>query len=412
MNRNARRGLAVAGAATLLSLATAPAFAATVAQAEANALTISVAGQPADTGTVTAVHDGTTLTKDGEVTPPVSLLQGQDVLDVGTLAQDATASIGAEGDGLSAACAGVAGDGASVAEVGESRCLTGGDNVGVNFANLDLSGMAVVNPDSALGELKTVLAPVEEQVLGPLTSALSTALSDNLGPLADLNIGGTVGAIESRCLAMPGAASGTTYITDAQLGITLGGQTVDVINLPVEPAPNTKVVTDLDAVLNAVIAGLETDLTTTVDGQLQGLTAVTQAIKDNIVDTIVDQVSTQLAPLEENVLDITLNKQTFPATGHIQVTALDAQVLPAAAEQLGASLVSARIANVECGPNGRFTATATPQEPTKDEPLPEVPTVIESGAAGEAPAVDPVSVALLLAGAAGLVGYLRLSTRA
>src|SRR5690606_2937823 len=147
--RPAVRCVALLGAATLLGLATAPAFAATVAQADANALMIQVAGQANDTGTVTARHDGVIETKDGAAVPPLSVLQGQQVLAVGTLAQDATAAVDANGDGHTAACAGIAGDGASVAEVGESRCLQGGDNVGVNLANLDLSGMATVNPATA-----------------------------------------------------------------------------------------------------------------------------------------------------------------------------------------------------------------------------------------------------------------------
>ncbi|QIK74293.1 hypothetical protein [Nocardioides piscis] len=411
MSRTAIRGAALLGATTLLSATMAPAFAATVAQADANALTFSVAGRAAGTGTVTASHDGQALTRAGESQPPISLLQGQDVLEVGTLAQDATANVDDKRDGQSAACAGVAGDGAVVAEVGSTRCIEGGDNIGVNFANLDLTGFAAVNPASALGPLQAALLdPVEAQVLEPLTAALSAALQENLGPLSDLDIGGTIGAVESRCVASPGTASGTTFIADAKLGITLGGRTVQVINLPVEPAPNTKVVTDLDAVVNAVITGLETDLTTTLDAQLAGLTAVTQGVKNNIVDTIVNDISAQLAPLEENVLDITLNKQVFPAAGHIKVTAIDAQVLPAAAAELGASLVSAQVANVGCGPNGRFVAeesAVAPKAPGKK--LPDVPTVIDSGAGDSG--FDPVTVALLLAGAAGLVGYRRVITR-
>lgn len=429
MGRHIRRGAALVGATTLLSLTMAPAFAATVAQADASALRVQVAGQAQEAGTVTATHDGTAETKDGAAHPPVSVLQGQQVLAVGTLAQDATAWVDSNGDGQSAACAGVAGDGASVAEVGDSRCIEGGGNIGVSFADLDLSGMSTVNPATALAPLQAALLdPVEAQVLEPLTAQLSAALSENLGPLADLAIGGTIGAVESRCTASPGAASGTATITDAKLGVTLAGQTVQVIDLPVEPAPNTKVVTSLDGVLNAVIKGLETDLTTTLQGNLVGLTAATDAVQAQIVDTIVKDVSAQLAPLEHDVLDITLNKQSFPAAGHVQVTALEAHVLPVAAEQLGTPLVSASIANVDCGPNGRFAPVQVqqvsapepekPQKPEKD--LPEVPTVIESGAEtsdGPAhdpaldPALDPVTLALLFAGLVGLVGLHRLVDR-
>ena len=419
--RPAVRCVAVLGATALLGLTMAPAFANTVAQAHANALAIQVADQANDTGTVTARHDGVLETKDGAAVAPVSLLQGQQVLAAGTLAQDATASVDANGDGQTAACAGIAGDGASVAEVGASRCLQGGDNVEVNLANLDLSGMTTINPATALAPLQeALLDPVEAQVLEPLTAELSKGLSENLGPLADVAIGGTIGAVESRCVASTGAASGTTFITDPKLGVTLAGQTVQVIDLPVEPAPNTKVVTNLDGVLTAVLQGLEQDLTTTMQGHLAGLTAVTDGVQEQVVDTLVDQVSTQLAPLEQNLLDVTLNKQVLPAAGQIQVTGIEASVLPAAAEQLGAPLVTAKVANVDCGPNGRLApavqqVSAPPQEPKKKEKLPEVPKVIASGAEGagtaDDSALDPVTLALLFAGLVGLVGLHRLSSR-
>lgn len=51
MHRRTRTATAVVGAATLFGLATGPALAAgPVAQAEARALTITLAGQAADTG--------------------------------------------------------------------------------------------------------------------------------------------------------------------------------------------------------------------------------------------------------------------------------------------------------------------------------------------------------------------------
>lgn len=419
--RPAVRCVALLGATTLLGLSMSPAFASTVAQASASAVSIEAAGQPNDTGTVTARHDGTVGVTDGSATPPVSLLQGQHLLAIGTLAQDATASVDGNGDGQTAACAGIAGDGASVAEVGAARCLTGGDNVGVTLANLDLSKMTTVNPATALAPLQeALLDPLEEQVLGPLTAELSKSLSDNLGPLSDVAIGGTIGAVESRCVASTGAASGTTYITDPKLGVTLAGQSVQVIDLPVEPAPNTKVVTNLHGVLTAVLDGLRTDLTTTMQGHLAPLTALPDGIQEQVVDTLVAQVSTQLAPLEENLLDLTLNKQVHPAAGHIQVTGIEANVLPVAAEQLGAPLATARIANVDCGPNGRVAPAieqvSAPEKPEKPKKkLPEVPTVVASGAEGTAadPAevFDPVTLALLFAGLVGLVGLRRLLDR-
>ena len=90
------------------------------------------------------------------------------MLDIGVIAQNSTAKI-ENGDGVSGACAGVAGDGAVVGDVGESNCLTPGCPVGVNIANLDLTGVRLINPESALGALDPLLQPLADQLVGPLT---------------------------------------------------------------------------------------------------------------------------------------------------------------------------------------------------------------------------------------------------
>lgn len=394
---------AVVGAATLTGMVMAPAFAATtVAQADATALVLSIAGNPADSGTVTATHDGSQETKTGTTQPPIDVLNNQNLLDIGTLAQDATAGVD-DGNGVSAACSGVAGDGASVATVGDSSCITPGANVGVNIANLDLSQVVVIDEQSALGALGEVLNGPLADLLGPVTSQLSTALDET--PLSTLAIGGTIGAVESRCIASPGSASGNAIITDASLSVTLPGQApITLVELPVNPPPNTKVLTNLDVVLNAVLDGVEAQLTQGLDGALDPLNQLTAAVRENIVNTVIAQIAPQLAPLEENLLDITLNKQSRPAQGAIEVTAIDLGVLPAAASALGAPLVSAQIANVSCGPNGRVAAPRPPKE------LPEVPTVIDSGTprdGGVETGDVLVGGALVLAALGGLIGYRR-----
>ena len=144
---------ALIGAATLVGLSMGPAAAAApAAQATAHGLTLAIAGSPITTGTVKATNDGKGEKKTGEVNPPIAVLENQDVLDVGVIAQDATARI-ENRNGVSRACAGVAGDGAVIADVGESACITPGDPVGINIANLDLTGAVLINPGSALGAL-------------------------------------------------------------------------------------------------------------------------------------------------------------------------------------------------------------------------------------------------------------------
>ena len=114
--RPTARFAAVIGAATLSVIAVAPAMAAApVSQAGANAVTLSVAGNGQGSGDVIAKNDGSKETKTGDTAPPISVLGGQQLLNAGVLAQEATA----RSNGTSAACAGLAGNGGSVAQVGE-----------------------------------------------------------------------------------------------------------------------------------------------------------------------------------------------------------------------------------------------------------------------------------------------------
>ena len=403
MVRNVRRLGALAGATTLALMTMAPALGATtVSKSSANALTISVAGNGQGSGTVTATHDGKNESVQGETSPPVHVLGNQQLLNAGVLAQEAAANADGEGVGSSAACAGVAGEGGSVAQVGDSRCLVPGQPIGLSIANLDLSGMVVFDPDSAFADLNQATQPVVDQAIGPITQAVS----EGLEPLGETGLFGSAGVLESRCTSTVAGATGGATLANAQLRLALGGESVDVVNLPMHPPPNTKVVTDLGVVAGTVIDAIETDLETTLDGELAGGTQVTDAAQKEIIDAVIGEIAPQLAPLEENVLSATLNAQTRPTADSISVTALQLDVLPAAQAELGAPLVDADLANVTCGPNGRVTRTS--------QPLPEVPTVIDSGETEEPGHAADYALgagALLLASVGGLLAYRRFASR-
>ncbi len=392
----------------------APGYAATiVSQATANAITLSIAGSPADSGTVEATNDGSGQTKTGEVAPPIDVLGNQGLLNLGVLAQDAEARLDGR-DGVSRACAGVAGNGGSVAQVGDSNCITPGDPIGLNIANLDLTGAVLVDPESALGGL-AALQPVIDQVVGPLTQTIT----DGLEPLASTGLGGSIGAVEARCTARPGEVTGKSNIVDGSLGLDVGGNDVELLALPVEPPPNTKLVTDLDVVLNTVLEALEDDLNGTLDGALGGLSAIIDPIQAEIVNTLVADIADQLAPLEENVLEVTLNKQVKTAD-RIEVTALDLELLPAAADAFDAAAVDLEIANVTCGPNSRLDRDDDDDDDDdddKDGPGPgdgDVPHVIDAGASGNADGpFGEITLAAMLAltAAGGVAGYRRFARR-
>lgn len=404
--RNVRRLGALATVTALGLMSMAPALAATtIAQASANALTIAVAGNGQGSGTVTATHDGKQESVRGETAPPVQVLGNQQLVNSGVLAQEATASADGDGAGASAACAGIAGQGGSVAQIGDSSCLRPGQPIGLTLANLDLSDLVVFGQDTRLAPLNQATDPLIKQAVGPLTQQLSRAVTAQAG---DGGIfGGTLGAVESRCTSTAGGgAGGTTTIVDGRIGATFGGQTVGLLDFPVHPAPNTKLVTDLDKVVDLFLEAVRHDLNNTLDSQAAGLEAAIDPIQDNIVDAVIDEIAPQLAPLEENVLSATLNAQTRPATDSIKVTAIQLEVLPAARPALGAPVVQADLANVSCGPNGRVTRTS--------QPLPEVPTVIDSGADGDTGGTGDyalVAGAVVLAGAGALLAYRRFAAR-
>lgn len=406
--RNVRRLGALTGATLLALMAMAPALGATpVSQASANALTISVAGNGQGSGTVTATNDGKDETVRGETAPPVHVLGNQQLLNAGTLAQEATATTNGDGAGASAACAGVAGQGGSVAQIGDSSCLRPGQPIGLTFANLDLSDLVVFDENSPLAPLNQATDPVVKQAVGPLTQQISQGVSEQAGPGGIF--GGALGAVESRCSSSAGGgARGTTTIVDGRIGATFGGQSVDLLDFPVHPAPNTKMVTGLDKVVGLFLEAVRTDLNNTLDHQAAPLAAALDPIQEQIVDAVIGEIAPQLAPLEENVLSATLNAQTRPAADSIRVTAIRLEVLPAARAQLDAPLAQADLANVSCGPNGRTVTTTT------SGALPEVPTMIPAGAADDGrPSGTLVGgIALLIGALAGVLGYRRLTSRA
>ncbi len=97
-----RTAATLSGAAALTALSLAPAVGATVvSRSEASAVTVSVAGQGANSGTYSATNDGSRQSTDGTSRPPIGVLSGQKALNAGVLAQEAVART----DGTSAACA-------------------------------------------------------------------------------------------------------------------------------------------------------------------------------------------------------------------------------------------------------------------------------------------------------------------
>lgn len=372
-----QRLAAVIGLAAIGSLSVAPALAAApVAQSGANAAHVSIAGNGQGTGTVTATHDGSRETRAGDATPPISLLKQQDLLNAGVLAQEATA----RGNSTSAACAGIAGEGGSVAQIGDSACLQPGRPIDLSVTNLDFSRVLVIDPKSALAPMADALNTPLQDGLDQITTPLREGIQDT--PLGTTALGGTLGAVEGRCTAGPGQASGAANIVDSRLTLTIADQELVLADLPAHPAPNTVVPVDLDKATAVILGAVETQLTrmfsdarSSEPGPFAPLAAVPEALQDQVITALVDATRDQLLqPLQDNVLELVLNRQDRTGADHIKVGAFDLQLLPAAREQLGASLARVQLGNVACGPNRRPAPQAAPA------PRPQaLPTAVSAG---------------------------------
>ncbi|MGA9749796.1 MAG: hypothetical protein WBQ50_20275, partial [Nocardioides sp.] len=313
------------------------------------------------------------------------------------------------------ACAGIAGNGGSVAQVGGSRCLTPGEPVGLSVANLDLTGAVVADPASALEPLNA-LQPVIDQLIGPVSQAVSAGLA----PAGETGLVGSLGAVEASCTAGPTGLAGASHIVDGRLTLAVGGQQVDLLALPVDPAPNTELFVNLDAVATTVLDGVRSQLNQALDGQAAPLDAAIDPVQQEIVDGVLAQVGPQLAPLSDNVLKVVLNKQVVTAD-RIDVTALSIELLPAARQLAEAPLVAADLGVVGCGPNGRVAgveqtapAAAPPVRKRPPAKLPKVPSVVASGVAAEQPWYDGLvgpGLVILIAGGVAALGGFRSSPR-
>jgi hypothetical protein len=412
--RSYLRSASVVGAFALSTLAVTPALAAApVSQAGANAIMLSVAGNENGSGNATATNDGSTETKTGQETPPLSVLGGQQLLNLGVLAQEATAAT----DGSSAACAGVAGDGGSVANIGDSRCLVPGDQVTGTLGALDLNDLVVADPASALAPLNQVTGPILAE-LAPIIDEVVAQLRTQFG---DLGLVAGLGAVEGSCTAELGSATGDAVLTDAQIRVVLPEQAnrpdLVLLDLPVHPEPNTHLTTNLSDVLDMIAEALTDDLNESFDGAGAPLNALIDAFQENIVTAIREQVESNLAPLEQNLLDIVLNRQLRPTDDSIKVRSLDLTVLSVLEDQLDAALVNLQIGNAACGPSGRIAAAAAPEAPVAPAAIPTgVSAGLETVPATYAPASDGDATNLIVLGAfallvstgAGFVTYRRL----
>ena len=193
-----------------------------------------------------------------------------------------------------------------------------------------------------------------------------------------------------------------------------GGETIEVVQLPADPAPNTEVTTDLSEVADTVLDALATQFRDGLGEATGPLAELTDQARTELVTAFRTNLDGQLAPLRDNLLSVVLNEQSRPTSDSIRVSALHARVLPAAAQAVGASLAEVELGNVGCGPAERVAAEAAP---AASAAVPELPTAVSAGVEGktttlatrfaEAAPLMGVGLAGLLIAAAGIVGLRR-----
>src|SRR3954447_9914873 len=205
---------ALIGAAAVSTLAVAPAFgAAATSQATAQSIDLAIGGQSAISQKITATNDGTTETRTNTSTVPTiaDLLTGNNVIQSGVAPQDAHAN----NDGTSYACAGLAGDqSGGVVTTGHSSCAIDGADLDLGLGKINLDLVTLLGTEGALtGPLHDALLPLTDQLGGALDDAVAQlAAALNQTPLGEIDLAGSLSAVEATCTANPDSAAGDAQI--------------------------------------------------------------------------------------------------------------------------------------------------------------------------------------------------------
>jgi hypothetical protein len=402
------RAGAAAVAAALLGLAAGPALAAgTAARATANAAELTVAGNSQGTGIFTASDAGRGQQTAGSNQPALTVLGGQDVVTAGTLFQDATAGM-RHHRAHAAGCAGLAGDGATLVRIGDSRCITPTQNLRLDLGKVDLAKLVANTKIVDNQQLDAALAPVKDQLTGglkPVLDQLNAALDQARSRLGDAGLFLDLDAIQGVCHASPGRATGSADLADVALYAQVPGHgRVYLAELPVAPPPNTQVPVQLHVLLDAVTAGLKKNFATILQGQLAPVNGGLDKVQQQAIDNAVAQLDQQLQPVADNVVNLTLNEQSRPTPSSIRVTALDLNVLPAANAQAGMTVLNLRVGTVTCGASGELVSAPAAAPRPKHQARHAVPRAVPAGLATMPTAArDDHSAGPLLAGSLGVL---------
>ncbi len=243
------------------------------------------------------------------------------------------------------------------------------------MGSLDLSKLILADPGSELAKLNEVQKAVIENLPEPLTGAVDDAIAQAQQQFGNPGLVAGFGAVEGRCTAAPGSASGDAILANVKVTLNLPTgapkSSITLLNLPVHPKPNTHLTTNLSDVLEHDPGrGQHRPPDVTRWCSRPARRTVVAAIKENIVKGVRDNVEKNLAPARAEPP----RRRAEPADPQrqrlIKVRALDLSLVPAVAPQLGAPLATLQIGNADCGPNGRTPSPAPQAAPPKAKGLP------------------------------------------
>jgi hypothetical protein len=425
---------ALLGAASIAVLTAGPAVAAgTESHSTAQSINLQIGGNAVIAQLLKADYPGGVQDKDS-IPKLATLIQGNNALGDGV----APERVHAGSDGTSYACAGLTGTGGGIAQVGNTSCNISGKSLTLNLGTLNLDLTHLLGDGEISGALRDALAPLLTQ-LGPALDQVVAQITNGIKgtPLGQISLTGGVSVIEGVCTADPKAARGDADIADTNgngtipISVTLpdgsgGTQNVVLANVDVsmEPRPGGyDVLVNLDKVTQALIDAIHLQLDTMIQGQLAAIgdpltKQLLQPLQDQVVEALVTQLKPVLQQLSDNLLKLTILNRTYGDGGKsVDVTALDAQVLPAAKQFAGFALVQGTIGHVTCGPNARAAAPEPPHQnahpPHQAPHTPNIPKHVDSGLASYNGGSDvsawiaAIAALLAIGGGAGTLAYRR-----
>jgi hypothetical protein len=335
---------------------------------EATALRGTIADLAVDSGTYRV---GTDQAAVGDNRPALTVLGAQDLVSAGVLAQDAIA----DDAGSAQACAGVAGDGATLVEVGDSGCLQPGDALRLHLATLDLSSLVDAELVTGSGELGGLLGLLLPDTRAAVVDALDLAIGDVAAQLGESELTLDAGLIQAACRVDGAAApSGSSTLVDAAIHLTApDGAAVELVDLDASPSG------PLSAALPDLTSSVTDALTQALDQRLDALGPVLGGVlKGELVSFTLEQLRPALDDLEGvGVLSVLLDDQTLTADT-LDVTALQVSALQALATYGGPAVLDLDLADVGCerfqrSPEGGDGGGGGGDDPTEDDPTGQGP---------------------------------------